>query len=110
MIPIILLQLFLVTLESISIIRFNHPLESRRRMCKDIGTSLIYRQIRRYGSNIQILRIGRGTRMTEREESAMGIGCVCWIVLSSAEFEQKTYRSSIIITPNPISTFDPHGA
>jgi hypothetical protein len=84
MIPIILLQLFLVTLESISIIRFNHPLESRWRMGEDIRTSLVDRQIRRYGSNIQILGIGRGARMTEREESAVSIGRVGWVVLSSA--------------------------
>jgi len=40
----------------------------------------------------------------------MGIGCVCWVVLSSAIAQQGTYRSPVIITPNPISTLDPHGA
>ena len=79
-------------------------------MGKDIGTSLVYRQIGRYSPHIQILGIGRGSRMTEREESAMSIGCVCWVVLLSATPEEETYGSSIIIAPNPISTFDPHGA
>jgi len=48
--------------------------------------------------------------MTERKKSAMGIGRVCWVVLSSALLNKQTYRSSLIITPDPISTFNPHGA
>jgi hypothetical protein len=53
-------------------------------MGQDVGTGFIDGEIRRDGRGDETLVIGGRTGMSERKESAVGIGSIAGIVLQSA--------------------------
>lgn len=65
MIPVVRLQLLLIRLETVRVVRLDHPLERRRCVRQDVRTGFRHRQVRRYSILSQVCVLDTGTGMSE---------------------------------------------